>query len=97
MPVPLVAKTPRQPPPPPLASGWMIEAMFLHGGKCLCVLCGVEIDISPYDRSLVTIVESSGRRPIIRTVMLGNRELHACAIGTSWEQRAERERHKRDA
>jgi hypothetical protein len=62
--------------------------MILHQGKCLCVLCGVEIDVAPHERTLVTMVKSSGRKTYIRTVMLGSKELHACPMGTAWEKRS---------
>jgi hypothetical protein len=86
--LPLVAKTPHQP-PPRLATGRMITAVILHKGKVLCVLCGVEIDVAPDQRPLV-VIKSSGGEPNMRAITLAGTELHACQMGTAREKRAGR-------
>jgi hypothetical protein len=61
--------------------------MFLHNDKYLCVRCGVEIDITPEQRSLV-MMATSGGSPNMRVISLDGRELHACPADRAWEKRA---------
>jgi hypothetical protein len=64
--------------------------VILHRGKYLCVLCGDEVGISADQRPLVTI-ETSGGRSNMRSIMLGDEEVHACPMGTAWDERSQRE------
>jgi len=61
--------------------------MILRKGKYLCVLCGEEVGVLPGQRPKV-VIKTFGGKPNMRVITLGDRELHACAMGTSWENRA---------
>ena len=68
----------------------MIEAMLLHNGQYLCVLCGVAVDVELDERPLV-MIKASGGNPNMRVITLGGKELHACPMGTAWRKRDTRE------
>jgi hypothetical protein len=51
--------------------------MYLQHGKYFCVLCGDEIDLSEDDRPSVRI-KAGSRQPMMRSISLAAKELHAC-------------------
>jgi hypothetical protein len=60
--------------------------MLLHNGKYECVLCGAEIHVTPDERQRVFIAVA-GDRPHTRVLSLAGKELHACDLGTAWQNR----------